>query len=79
MSGWTRHLERLGIYVVVILLLIVGSIVSSKFMTAGNMLTVLNSIALLGIVAVGMTFVTYSGNMADLSVPSIMNPIRLRQ
>ncbi len=68
----TRIYDRLGIYVVAILLLIIGTAADSKFLTPGNLLGVLDNIALLGIVAVGMAFVTYSGNMADLSIPSIM-------
>ena len=64
--------ERLGIYAAAIVLLIAGCFVSSEFLTPKNLFGVLNAIALLGIVATGMAFVTYSGNMADLSVPSIM-------
>ena len=66
------HLGTLGIYGVALLLLVVGRVVSADFLTAENMLTILNAIALLGIVASGMAFVTYSGHMADLSLPSIM-------
>ncbi len=65
-------LEVLGIYCVVGLLVVIGAFVSSDFLSFENFLTILNSIALLGIVASGMAFITYSGNMADLSIPSIM-------
>jgi len=64
--------ERMGIYMVVIALVIIGSFVSPNFFTGSNLLTVLNAVALLGIVATGMSFITYSGNMADLSLPSVM-------
>lgn len=64
--------DRIGIFLPVILLLITGCMVSDKFFTAGNFLNILNAIALLGIVATGMAFVTHSGSMADLSIPSIM-------
>lgn len=64
--------DRIGIFLPVILLLVAGSMVSDKFFTAGNFLNILNAIALLGIVATGMAFVTHSGSMADLSIPSIM-------
>ena len=63
---------RIGIFLPVILLLIAGCMVSDKFFTAGNFLNILNAIALLGIVSTGMAFVTHSGSMADLSIPSIM-------
>ena len=36
------------------------------------MLNIVNAAALVGIVAVGMAFVTYSGNFADMSVPTTM-------
>jgi ribose/xylose/arabinose/galactoside ABC-type transport system permease subunit len=72
MNKVARFAERLGIYVVAMLLLLVGAVVSPEFLTAENMLGILNAIALLGIIATGMAFVTYSGNLADLSLPSIM-------
>ena len=67
-----RAFERLGIYAVAAALLVLGLFVSPDFLTGENLLNVLASVALLGMVAAGMAFVTYSGNMADLSVPSIM-------
>lgn len=62
----------LGIYGVAVALLVVGRCISPAFLTSENMLTILNAVALLGIVASGMAFVTYSGHMADLSLPSVM-------
>ncbi len=61
-----------GIYAVAALLVLVGTLVSPKFLTAENLLNILSAVALLGIVASGMAFVTYSGSMADLSLPAIM-------
>ena len=70
-TSWFRAFyHRGGIYLFVILLVIVGCFVSGEFLTAGNLLNVLEAVALLGIVATGMAFVTYSGHLADLSVPS---------
>ncbi len=71
-SLFSRTLERLGIYAVAVALLVAGMFVSQDFLTGENLLNVLASVALLGMVSAGMAFVTYSGNMADLSVPSIM-------
>jgi len=65
-------LEVVGIYALAALLLVVGALTSRDFLTAENLLNILSAIALLGIVASGMAFVTYSGSMADLSAPSIM-------
>jgi ribose/xylose/arabinose/galactoside ABC-type transport system permease subunit len=62
----------MGIYLLALLLLAVGTLVSPEFLTADNMLGILNAVALLGLAATGMAFVTYSGNLADLSIPSIM-------
>ncbi|HOH28722.1 MAG TPA: ABC transporter permease [Candidatus Hydrogenedentes bacterium] len=65
-------LETAGIYAVAVVLLALGMVVSPDFLTGENLLNTLASVALLGMVAAGMAFVTYSGNMADLSLPSIM-------
>lgn len=61
-----------SVFVAAGLLLVIGMFVSDSFLTGENILNILRAVALLGIVASGMAFVTYSGNMADLSVPSIM-------
>jgi ribose/xylose/arabinose/galactoside ABC-type transport system permease subunit len=65
-------LETAGIYAVAAALLVAGALVSPDFLTAENLLSILSGVALLGIVACGMAFVTYSGNMADLSLPATM-------
>jgi len=64
--------DLLGVFLVAIALLVIGCFVSEEFLTPHNLLNVLRAIALLGIVATGMAFITYSGNMADLSLPAIM-------
>ena len=65
-------LETAGIYAVAVLLLVGGIFISPDFLTPDNLMNVLAAVALLGIVSSGMAFVTYSGSMADLSLPSIM-------
>jgi ribose/xylose/arabinose/galactoside ABC-type transport system permease subunit len=65
-------LQRLGIYAGVLVLIGTGIWISPKFLTAGNLLNIVDGIMLLGIVAVGVAFVTYSGHYADLSVPTTM-------
>ena len=64
--------ETTGIYSVAGLLLVIGAFVSPDFLTPANLVNVAASVSLLGMASAGMAFVTYSGNMADLSVPSIM-------
>lgn len=61
-----------SVYIVTVILFIIGMFVSPEFLTSNNLINILNAIAVLGTVAVGVSFVTYSGNMADLSVPVIM-------
>jgi ribose/xylose/arabinose/galactoside ABC-type transport system permease subunit len=63
-------INRAGIYVVVVLLIIVGAIVApGKYFTVANIRATIQAISLLGMVAVGMAFVTYSSNYADMSAP----------
>ena len=64
--------SRLGVYLVVLALVVAGAVVSPRFLTATNLLNVVDSVMLLGIVVTGVAFVTYSGHFADLSVPTTM-------
>ena len=66
-----------GIYGIAILFFALGAFleaigVINRFLSPQNMLNIVNAAALVGIVAVGMAFVTYSGNFADMSVPTTM-------
>ena len=66
-------MSRSGVYIMIVLLLVLGTIVAPGiFLTPNNMMDILEVGALLGTVALGVTFVTYSGNFLDMSVPSIM-------
>jgi len=67
-----RSFSALGIYVVIVILLGVGAMVSRDFLSADNLLNILRPITLLGIVAVGAMFITYGGHYVDLSIPAIM-------
>jgi ribose transport system permease protein len=53
---------------IVILLIVVGKVTTPQFMTGSNFLTILRAAALTAIVALGMCFVTISGNYFSLSV-----------
>ncbi|MEW8959580.1 MAG: ABC transporter permease [Moorella sp. (in: firmicutes)] len=68
-AGW---IEKFGVYIMILVLLILGTLISDKFLTLDNLSNVVHAVALLGIVAVGVTFVTYSGHFADMSVPGII-------
>jgi ribose/xylose/arabinose/galactoside ABC-type transport system permease subunit len=61
-----------GIHIVVVLLLLAGSLVSREFLTYENLLNIIRPVTLLGIVAVGLIFITHGGHYVDLSIPAIM-------
>ncbi|MDR1929911.1 MAG: ABC transporter permease [Treponema sp.] len=69
-SVFMVFINRVGIFAVVALLLIVGGVVApGKYFTLANIRSTVQAISLLGMVAVGMAFVTYSANYADMSAP----------
>lgn len=65
----SRILGWIAMPIGIVVLLLVGSILSDKFLTVGNLTNVLISMSIIGVIVVGMTFVFISGGMADLSVP----------
>jgi ribose/xylose/arabinose/galactoside ABC-type transport system permease subunit len=71
-GGLHNILKTQGVYVLVLALFAVGCLTSRKFLTQENLLNTLGAVALLGIVAVGVSFVTYSRHYVDLSIPGIM-------
>ena len=60
-----------GIAIVLVVLAILITIAEPAFATPGNLLNLLRSIAIIGIVAVGMTYVIIVGEL-DLSIASIL-------
>lgn len=67
----SRFLFKYGIYVAFIILFLALSVVSDVFLTTANLLNILRQVSIIGIIAVGMTFVVIAGGI-DLSVGSIM-------
>jgi ribose transport system permease protein len=66
------QLQEAALPAVVILLLVAGTIADrQQFLTSDNMLTVLTQASVVGVVAVGMTFVIATGGI-DLSVGSML-------
>ncbi len=66
-------LEKLGIYSVAIILVVIGfAFFGNRFLSFNNFINMLDAITLLGIVSVGVSFVIYSGHFADLSIPTVM-------
>ena len=76
-GGFSRFISTAGIYLLALLFLLVGVLLQSLgvirgFLQLQNFLNIVDNVAMLGIVAVGMSFVTYSGHYADLSTPTTM-------
>lgn len=65
-------LNVLGVYVLVVGLLALGCAISREFLTADNLMNALRAVTLMGIVSVGLAFITYSRHYVDLSIPGIM-------
>lgn len=69
MNKFMVWVNRLGIYVVVAILIVIGCMTSSEFLTLGNFRTVLQAVSLIGICSVGLSFIVYSANFNDMSLP----------
>lgn len=67
-----RVIQRAGVFGLVLVVAVLGINASPNFLTLSTLLSVVDASMLLGIVAIGVAFVTYSGNFADLSVPTTM-------
>ncbi|WP_295315912.1 ABC transporter permease [Roseobacter sp.] len=65
-------LAKQGILVAFALFIIAFTIANPKFLSVDNMFSVVRSSAILGVMALGVTFVVISGNL-DLSVGSMMS------
>jgi ribose transport system permease protein len=64
---WSRH----GIFFALILLIVVFSLFENSFLKVNNIINILRQVSIVGICAVGMTFVILTGGM-DLSVGSVI-------
>lgn len=53
--------DKCGTYFLIFLLLVIGICVSDKFLSATNLLNILDAVSYLGILACGMALVTYCG------------------
>lgn len=52
---------------------VITAIVQADFLKPANLTQILLDVAMLGIVAIGVSFITYGGNYVDLSIPTIMS------
>ena len=63
-----RLVAPVSVGVALLGILIAGGVTTSEFLTVDNVLIVVRAASITGIVALGMTFVTLSGNFFSLSV-----------
>lgn len=77
-SRKTKHnsfavtVSKFGVFFMIAVLMVVGSIISKNFFSANNFLNILNAVSYLGIVATGIAFVIYTGQYGDMSAPMTM-------
>lgn len=69
-NRWLVLVARGALPIAVLLVLVFGAFSSPVFLTVGNLMNVLTSMSIVGIVVVFMTFVLVVGGLADLSVPA---------
>jgi len=69
-------LKKYGIYLVLALLIVVFSFSSDTFLSAQNLMNVLRQVSMMGIVAVGISFVLIAGGI-DLSVGSQISLVNI--
>ena len=73
MSMGSVIINKMGIYVVVLLLLVVGLIIRQKeFVSVGNLRSILSAVSLMGMCCAGLAFVVSSANFNDMSLPMII-------
>ena len=65
------RLQEFALLFVILALIIVGALVSDRFLSYSNALTILTQASVVGVLAVGMTFVIATGGI-DLSVGSVL-------
>jgi ribose/xylose/arabinose/galactoside ABC-type transport system permease subunit len=76
-SRLSKFINDIGIYGIVLLFLVLGMLLETTgiikgFMSVKNMMNIIDAVAILGIAAVGLSFVPYSGSFNDMSIPTTM-------
>lgn len=75
-SGFSAFAKQFGIWLVLLVLLIFFAIASENFLNSHNLLNVARQVSMLGIVAVGLSFVLLLGGI-DLSVGSVVTLVNI--
>ncbi len=69
--GTSQFVERFGVLLVLLAMILILTITTKTFMTSRNLLNVVRQVSVNGIIAVGMMFVLLTGGI-DLSVGSVV-------
>ena len=72
----STFLERRGVYVALLIVILISAILSPAFYKFSNILNVLRAAAVLGIVSIGQTLVILGGGI-DLSVGAVMGTVAI--
>lgn len=70
-ASFARIWRRVGVLAALVLLVIAASLLSDRFLSVPNLLNILRQVAIVGILAIGMTFVILTKGI-DLSVGSLL-------
>lgn len=70
-ASFARIWRRVGVFAALVLLIIAASMLSDRFLTVPNLLNILRQVAIVGILAIGMTFVILTKGI-DLSVGALL-------
>ncbi len=70
-ASFARIWRRVGVFAALVLLVIAASLLSDRFLSVPNLLNILRQVAIVGILAIGMTFVILTKGI-DLSVGSLL-------
>ena len=69
---FSRLVTRMGVFFLMAIFMVAGVFISGMCLTVAHFSESISAVALLGIVALGVSFVTYSGHFCDMTVPVIM-------
>ncbi|MCH6256515.1 ABC transporter permease [Puniceicoccaceae bacterium K14] len=72
----SKYAKQFGIYIVLLALLVFFSIASENFLVSSNLLNVARQVSMMGIAAVGFSFVLLLGGI-DLSVGSVITLVNI--
>ncbi|WP_411826866.1 ABC transporter permease [Luteolibacter sp. AS25] len=75
-SNFTEFAKTFGIYLVLLLLIVIFSIASENFLNSNNLLNVARQVSMMGIAAVGFSFVLLLGGI-DLSIGSVITLVNI--